>query len=115
MERTEGRRYCRMHIVTPICIFFVRRAVRSSLCVMPARRPADARSKPSLYHSKVNAASSILKFYTPFIFTLCTLCGKAPEKLRGFVQAVKKPMLLRKDSRAAGELEGAKAPLEIRL
>ncbi len=26
-----------------------------------------------------------------------------------------KIMLLRKDSRAAGELEGAKAPLEIRL
>ena len=49
-----------MHIVTPICIFFVRRAVRSSLCVIPTRRPASARFKPSLYHSKVNVASSIL-------------------------------------------------------
>ena len=28
---------------------------------------------------------TIAKFYTPFIFTLCTLCGKAPDKLRGFV------------------------------
>ncbi len=30
-------------------------------------------------------------------------------------QTIEKSMLLRKDNRAAGELEGAKTPLEIRL
>ena len=79
-----------MHIVTPICIFFVRRAVRSSLCVIPTRRPASARFKPSLYHSKVNVASSILllsSLYAHFAAKprtssgalLCVFCVKKPR------------------------------------
>ncbi len=55
-----------MRIVTPICIFFVRRAVRSPLCVtLP------------LYHSKV-----LYSFYLHFMHTLRQSSGR---KLRSFV------------------------------
>lgn len=58
-----------MHIVTPICIFYVRRAVRSPLCAISNRTPVQ----PSLYHSKV-----LYSFYLHFMHTLQQSPGQAP-------------------------------------
>ena len=69
-----------MRIVTPICIFFVRRAVRSPLCVtLP------------LYHSKV-----LYSFYLHFMHTLRQSFGR---KLRSFVawRVFKMPALCSED------------------
>ncbi len=75
-----------MHIVTPICIFFVRRAVRSPLCAILNHSRKAWFSLP-LYHSKV-----LYSFYLHFMHTLRQSPGQAPGLCCALFRAeIKKP------------------------
>ena len=75
-----------MHIVTPICIFFIRRAVRSPLCAI-LNHSRKAWSSHPLNQTKV-----LYSFYLHFMHTLRQSPGQAPGLCCALLRAeIKKP------------------------